>query len=117
MKIEFQMAKLNPTTKISLELLPGQPIETDTGFIVPIILPTPDGKQIPVVAIECKLLAVESGVQRISVSSVQYINGELQEPALLNDIQIDFKQFIPATNENEIVLLAATAPPSKAKPG
>lgn len=117
MKIEFQMAKLNPTTKISLDLIPGQPIETDTGFIVPIILPTPDGKQIPVVAIECKLLNVENGVQRISVSSMHYSNGEIGESVLLNDVQIDFSLFIPATNDNEMVLSAAATPPTKSKPG
>ena len=117
MKIQFEMPKLNPTTKISLELVPGQPIETETGFIVPIVLPTPDGKQIPISAIECKLLDVENGVQGVAVSSVQYINGEPRTPILLNHVQIDLKQFVPATDENEIVLSVTTVPPVKTKSG
>jgi len=108
MKIEFEMAKLNPTTKISLELVPGQPTETETGFVVPIILPTPDGKQVSVSAIECKLLEVENGIQRIAVNAAQYTNGELGESSLLNHVLIDLKQFVPPTDENEVVL-AVTA--------
>ena len=115
MKIKFKMPKLNPTTDISLELVPGQPTETETGFIVPIILPTPDGKQIPISAIECKLLAVENGVQRIAVSSAQYANGELGESTLLNYIQIDLKQFVSPTDDNEIVLFVTATPATKTK--
>ena len=115
MKIEFEMEKLNPTTKVKLELVPGQPTETETGFTVPIVLPL-DGKQVPIAAIECSLLAVESGVQRIAVSSVQYTADGLGEPILLNHIQIDLKQFVRATNENEIVLSAIPATPVKTKP-
>lgn len=114
MKIKFAMPKLNPTTEISLELVSGQPIETETGFIVPIILPLPNGKQLPVSAIECKFLDVENGVQRVTVSSAQYSDGELGETILLNHVQIDLKQFVPATDENEIVL-SATTPPTKTK--
>jgi hypothetical protein len=115
MKIEFEMPKLNPTTKVVLEMLPGQPTETETGFIVPIVLPMSDGKQAPIAAIECSLLAVENGVQRIAVSSVQYTADGLGEPILLNHVQIDLKQFVPPTDENEIVLSVASAPPVKAK--
>lgn len=115
MKIEFQMTKLNPTTKISLDLVPGQPIETDTGFIIPIILPMPDGKKVPVVAIECKLLNVENGVQGIAVNSVQYTADGLGEPILLNHVQIDLKQFVLPTDENEIVLSVASTPPVETK--
>lgn len=116
MKIEFQMTKLNPTTKISLDLVPGQPIETDTGFIIPIILPMPDGKQVPVVAIECKLLNVENGVQGIAVNSAQYTADGLGESILLNHVQIDLKQFVLPTDENEIILSVASTPPVKTKP-
>lgn len=117
MKIEFEMPKLNPMTKVSLDLVPGQPTETKTGFIVPIVLPTPDGKQIPITAIECQLLAVENGVQRIAVSSGQYINGELTEVILLNHVQIDLRQFVSPTDENEVVLsVTATPSPAKTKP-
>lgn len=115
MKIEFEMAKLNPTTKVSLDLVPGQTTETDKGFIVPIVLPTPDGKQIPVSAIECKLLDVENGVQRVAVSSAQYVNGELTESILLNHVQIDLKQFVSPTDENEVILSAAATPATKTK--
>ncbi len=117
MKIEFKMPKLNPTTKISLELVPGQPTETETGFIVPIVLPTPDGKQISVSAIECKLLEVENGVQRIAINAAQYTNGELSESTLLNHVLIDLKQFVPPTDENEIVLAVTATPAPKAKAG
>ena len=109
------MEKLNPTTKVKLELVPGQPTETETGFTVPIVLPL-DGKQVPIAAIECSLLAVESGVQRIAVSSVQYTADGLGEPILLNHIQIDLKQFVGATNENEIILFATPTTPVKTKP-
>lgn len=115
MKIEFEMAKLNPTTKVSLDLVPGQTTETEKGFIVPIVLPTPDGKQIPVSAIECKLLEVENGVQRIAVSAIQCIDGELGEPTLLNYVLINLKQFVLPTDENEIVLAVTTTPSPKTK--
>lgn len=115
MKIEFEMAKLNPTTKVSLDLVPGQTTETEKGFIVPIVLPTSDGKQIPVSAIECKLLDVENGVQRIAVSAIQCIDGELGEPTLLNNVLIDLKQFVLPTDENEIVLTATSTPTPKTK--
>ena len=115
MKIKFTMPKLNPTTEISLELVPGQPTETERGFTVPIILPL-DGKQVPVTAIECSLLAVENGVQRIAVSSVQYTTDGSGEPILLNHIQIDLKQFVKATNENEIILSVTPTTPVKTKP-
>lgn len=115
MKIEFEMAKLNPTTKVSLNLVPGQIAETDKGFIIPIILPTSDGKQIPVSAIECKLLDVENGVQRIAVSAIQCVDGELGEATLLNNVLIDLKQFVLPTDENEIVLTALTTPAPKTK--
>lgn len=116
MKIEFEMPKLNPMTKVVLELLPGEPTETETGFIVPIVLPTPDGKQIPIAAIECNLLAVENGVQRIAVSSAQYTADGLGESILLNHVQIDLKQFVSPTDENEIVLSVTSTPPTKTKP-
>ena len=115
MKIEFEMEKLNPTTKVKLELVPGQPTETETGFTVPIVLPL-DGKQVPIAAIECSLLAVENGVQRIAVSSVQYTADGLGEPILLNHVQIDLKQFVSPTDENEIILSVALTPPVKTKP-
>lgn len=115
MKIEFEMAKLNPTTKVSLDLVPGQIAETEKGFIVPIVLPTPDGKQIPISAIECKLLDVENGVQRIAVNAIQCINGELGEPTLLNYVLIDLKQFVLPTDENEIVLAVTATPVQKTK--
>jgi hypothetical protein len=53
-------------------------------------------------------------VQRIAVNSVHSANGESEEAILLNHILIDLKQFVPATNENEIVL-PATTPTAKAK--
>ncbi len=115
MKIEFEMEKLNPMTKVRLELVPGQPTETETGFLVPILLPL-DGKQIPIAAIECSLLAVENGVQRIAVSSVQYTADGLGEPILLNHVQIDLKQFVLPTNENEIILSVTPTTPVKTKP-
>jgi hypothetical protein len=114
-KIKFEMPKLNPTTTVILELLPGQPTETETGFVVPIVLPTPDGKQIPIAAIECSLLAVENGVQRIAVSSAQYTADGLGESTLLNHVQIDLTQFVSPTDENEIVLSVTSAPPAKTK--
>lgn len=115
MRIECEMAKLNPTTKVKLELAPGQLTETETNFVVPIVLPTVDGKQILVAAIKCELSEIKDGVQKISVSSAVYTNGELSEFSLLNYVQVDLKQFVSPTDENEIVLSVTTVPASANK--
>lgn len=116
MKLEFEMDKQNPKTRVVLDFVLGQPTETETGFLIPFVIPTPDGKQIPIVAIECTLLGIKNGLHEMAVSSVQYINGELSEPILLNHVQSDLLRVISPTNENEIVLSVASTPPVKTKP-
>lgn len=116
MIVEFTQPKLEPMTKVSLALIPGQPTETETGFVFPFVLPSTDGKQISVAAIDCTLSETENGVLRIAVNAVPYTNGEAGEASLLNYILVDLKQFVAPTNESEVNLSPPTNTPNpKAK--
>ena len=108
MIVEFTQPKLDPMTKVSLALVPGQATETETGFNFPIVLPTTDGKQNPVATIDCAFFEPENGVLRIAVNSIAYKNGEPGESTLLNYVVIDLKQFVSPTNENELNLSPPT---------
>lgn len=115
MIIKFQTEKEHPMIDVTAEIVPGQPTETETGFIFPLVLPTPDGKQTVVAAIECTRLEIKEGIQRMAVKAAQYTEGQLGEASLLNNILIDLKQFVPPTDENEVVLAVTTTPAPKTK--
>src|SRR4028119_2449867 len=115
MIINLQVEKEHPMVDVTAEIIPGQPTETDTSFIFPLMMPMLDGTQIVVATIECVRLGVEEGIQRFEVKAAQYVNGELGEASLLNHILIDLKQFVPPTDENEVVLAVTTKPSPKQK--
>lgn len=115
MIINLQVEKEHPMVDVTAEIVPGQPTETDSSFIFPLIMPMLDGTQTVVATIECVRLGVEEGKQRFEVKAAQYVNGELGESSLLNHILIDLKQFVPPTDENEVVLAVTAKPVPKPK--
>lgn len=115
MIINLQVEKEHPMVDVTAEILPGQSTETDTSFIFPLVMPMLDGTQVVVATIECVRLGVEEGKQRFEVKAAQYVNGELSESISLNHILIDIKQFVPPTDENEVILAVTAKPASKPK--
>ena len=115
MIINLQVEKEHPMVDVTAEIVPGQPTETDTSFIFPLIMPMVDGTQVVVATIECVRLGVEEGKQRFEVKAAQYVNGEMDESSSLNHILIDLKQFVPPTDENEVILAVTTKSAPKPK--
>jgi len=113
--INLQVEKKHPMVDVTAEIVPGTPTETDISFIFPLVMPMLDGTQVVVATIECLRLGVEEGKQRFEIKAAQYVNGQLSESSLLNHILIDLKQFVPPTDENEVVLTVTTKPAPKQK--
>lgn len=109
MKAKILVPKKVPNTEIELEIIPGTPIETETGFLFPVNAPGSEGL-VAIAGIKCDLqINPLLGLLTLDVKSVTFEAGVATSETSLNSFAVDLKSWatqagLKPTNEDQVSL-------------